>query len=395
MDQSIKHFQGYTLHSTYLGKEQLFITAHVNGETDSYQDICESIYHQIGESVHKAGMHIVLERIFGNLNVRGGILEARRRALESSGESPYDPVTFVQGRPVINPDFAGIQLRAVRPTQPDRIWKISMNGEPFGQGWRRNGTTYLLLQNIHGASEQGDNSRKAQTARMFDRTLEILKTQGADYRHVVRTWIYLSKILDWYGEFNEVRNLKYQAFSLIQDPSEDKSTAERIYLPASTGIEGDNPASACGTMDVLALIQNDNSHTEIIPITGKKQRSAFRYGSAFSRAMALREEDATQILLSGTASIDESGETVYKGDTRAQILKTLEVIGALLGTEGADLKNIAKATVFLKNRHDYELYLKTMEESGLPHLPAVVVEADVCRHDLLFELDAVAVLKQT
>ena len=40
---------------------------------------------------------------------------------------------------------------------------------------------------------------------MFHKTNVILEEHGFVYRDVVRTWIYLSRILDWYGEFNRLR----------------------------------------------------------------------------------------------------------------------------------------------------------------------------------------------
>ncbi|MBN1782778.1 hypothetical protein JW948_16700 [bacterium] len=390
----IEKLNGYTLYTSRVGKEQFFFTAAVNPQVDDH-DVCRDIYRHVTEKIHQENMHMVLERIFGNLDAETQLLEARRQGIESGGESPSDPFTFIQGHPIGSSGLAGIQIRAVKPSAPDKIWRITHENEPCGQAWRRNDTTYILIQNIHGAAATGDNSRKAQTERMFDRAMSILRDQGATYRHVVRTWIYLEDILDWYGLFNEVRNEKYHDFGLIHDTRDDRRIAEKIYLPASTGIHGINHVRASGTMDVFAIVQGDASCTEIIPITGEKQNSAFRYGSAFSRAMTIREADATQILVSGTASIDEEGNTVYKNDTRAQILKTFEVIDALIGREHAALSDIAKATVFLKNARDHELYLKTLDECGLPDLPAVVVQADVCRDDLLFELDAVATLDRS
>ena len=383
---------GYHLYTHLLGQEQLLITACVMKNTDNAA-VCESIYEKIGRKIHERGMHMVLERIFGDLSIENQILAARRTGLEKGGESAADPVTYIQGRSLINNGLAGLQVRAVRPSRPDKIWTIEHEGEIHGQGWRRNGTTYLLIQNIHGGQTQGGQSRREQTFRMFERVRTILESQGATYRNVVRTWIYLSHILDWYPVFNEVRNDRYQAYGLIQDQGSDRARAEKIYLPASTGIEADNAAGTSGTMDVLAVVNGPDAHAEIFPISGLKQKSAFRYGSAFSRAMVIREPDATQILVSGTASIDDAGNTVYKGDMRSQILKTFEVVDALISTEGAALNHIVKSTVFLKNRNDLDIYLKTLDETGVKNFPAVLVQADVCRHDLLFELDAVAVME--
>jgi enamine deaminase RidA (YjgF/YER057c/UK114 family) len=159
-------------------------------------------------------------------------------------------------------------------------------------------------------------------------------------------------------------------------------------MPASTGIEGDNPAGSAGTMDVFAVIPSDGHTVEIEPVTGKKQKSAYRYGSAFSRAMRITETDCTHILVSGTASIDEKGDTVFLGDTRAQMQKTIEIVNALIQTRGATLANICDATVFLKDAKDIAIWREVSKAKGLDKMPQVCMVADVCRDDLLFELDA-------
>ena len=251
-----------------------------------------------------------------------------------------------------------------------------------------------MLQNMNGFSEGQKNDRREQTKRMFDRTLKLLRKEGASFKNVVRTWIYLSDILEWYGDFNVERNAKFQEFGLLHNDSDEKSQAENIYLPASTGIFGYNPLGAANAMDVFAVIPQNENAMIIEPTSGLKQKSPYRYGSAFSRAMNVKESDVTYILLSGTAAIDDQGNSLYPGDTCAQIKKTFEIVEALISKEGASLDDICKATVFLKRSEDHSIYLKTVSELGLENLPAVCVVADVCRDDLLFELDAgVALVK--
>ena len=81
-------------------------------------------------------------------------------------------------------------------------------------------------------------------------------------------------------------------------------------------------------MDILAIIPQMDNKIKFEQVSGKKQKSPFRYGSAFSRAMKIIETGITTILLSGTASIDDAGHTVYVDDTKKQIIKTMEVVEA-------------------------------------------------------------------
>jgi enamine deaminase RidA (YjgF/YER057c/UK114 family) len=119
-----------------------------------------------------------------------------------------------------------------------------------------------------------------------------------------------------------------------------------------------------------------------------KQKSPYRYGSAFSRSIIIRDNNLTYIMLSGTAAIDDQGKSLYPGDTRAQTRKTIDVVEALIAKEGGKLRDICEATAFLKRAEDISIYDKVIAEYGLENMPAICVVADVCRDELLFELDA-------
>src|SRR5579871_5417441 len=62
---------------------------------------------------------------------------------------------------------------------------------------------------------------------------------------------------------------------------------------------------------------------------------AYDYGSAFSRGMRIELNGVTILLISGTASIDDQGQTVHVGDLRAQVRRTYDNISKLLASEGA------------------------------------------------------------
>jgi enamine deaminase RidA (YjgF/YER057c/UK114 family) len=250
-----------------------------------------------------------------------------------------------------------------------------------------------MLQNIDGRgpssgpSSGPSNGRAAAAESMFRQAERLLRSHGASYRDVARTWIYIDDILGWYDEFNHARNRCYSDVGFLGNPS-DEEQAERLFLPASTGIAGKNPAGASAVMDVFAVHGNSGGSIRMRPISGTRQRSPFRYGSAFSRAMVVEEPDLKLILVSGTASIDEEGKTVFAGDAAAQIRHTLDVVSALIAGEGASLQDLCEATVFLKRSGDFPLYLEEAGRFGISEAPSVNIVADVCRADLLFELDA-------
>jgi enamine deaminase RidA (YjgF/YER057c/UK114 family) len=65
----------------------------------------------------------------------------------------------------------------------------------------------------------------------------------------------------------------------------------------------------------------------------------------------------------------------------------------LLGQEGAGLADICAATVFVKRPEYAEVFRQVAADRGLADLPAVCVVADVCREELLFEIDAEAIVR--
>jgi enamine deaminase RidA (YjgF/YER057c/UK114 family) len=392
--RAIYRGDSFTINETMIGDHQVYLTASVTGKDSNQQKICQQIYRQILEILARDKMEIVHERLFGSIALKDDILAVRNNILSRDHHEQELPFTYIQGQPHWGLGFAGVQLRAVNPVKNgDIIWTIYDGDVPCGRGWRRNGTTYLMLQNIHGltAVNEGQKDYREQARLMFEKANTLLVNQGASYLNVVRTWIYLKDILQWYTDFNQVRNKIYQQFKLI--PSHDnQQLPEGIYLPASTGIMGDNALNAASVMDVLAIIPGSTNNIIIKHETGVRQKSPYRYGSAFSRAVRISEQDITHVMLSGTAAIDEAGHSLFPGDARGQIQKTLEVIEKLVEEEGASLSDICEATVFLKRPEDIDEYYRIVSDWSLTDLPSVIVIADICRSELLFELDAVVAL---
>jgi enamine deaminase RidA (YjgF/YER057c/UK114 family) len=222
-------------------------------------------------------------------------------------------------------------------------------------------------------------------ASTLDAAEELLAREGCSFRDVARTWFYLRDILDWYGSFNAVRNAAFRRMGLMGPGGEG-------MIPASTGIEGRNPRGGWCTLDLLALQPKGGGHAPMERLRNRKQNEATEYGSAFARAMEVVLGDARYVFVSGTASIDDHGSTVHVGDFETQAAYTLEAVQALLESAGARLRDVAQATAFLKNPVDARAFERVVGRSGVADAPLVTAVADVCREDLLFEIDAVAVV---
>ena len=127
---------------------------------------------------------------------------------------------------------------------------------------------------------------------------------------------------------------------------------------------------------------------------------AFAYSrpSSFSRGMRIELPGASMLFLSGTASIDEEGRTLYAGDFVAQLLRTYRNLTELLRAEGAGWRDVVRTTCYLRDiERDYELFNRTrtafLADAGCDPLPAsTAIQAHLCRSDLLVEIEAIAVL---
>ena len=122
--------------------------------------------------------------------------------------------------------------------------------------------------------------------------------------------------------------------------------------------------------------------------------------SSFSRGLRLDLGDYRLLIISGTASVDELGETAHIGDFRAQCWRTYRNITSLLEAEGASWKDVVKCTCYLRDiERDYEEFNKIRTAFfrwlELDPLPASVgIQARLCRENLLVEIEALAILKK-
>jgi enamine deaminase RidA (YjgF/YER057c/UK114 family) len=117
------------------------------------------------------------------------------------------------------------------------------------------------------------------------------------------------------------------------------------------------------------------------------------YGADFSRGMRVTTEHRDVIYVSGTASIDAEGQVLHIGDLPGQADRMLYNIQHLLARQGAELRHVVSAIVYLKRPADLPLMLEACGRSGLlPEIPATFCVADVCRPEWLCEMEAIAVL---
>ena len=123
------------------------------------------------------------------------------------------------------------------------------------------------------------------------------------------------------------------------------------------------------------------------------------YGSAFPRGLRVDlPGGVTHLVISGTASVGQNGETLYAGDFRAQLWRTYRNLTRLLENEGATWHDVVRTTCYLRDiERDYPEFNSVRNEFfhalGLNPFPASTgIQARICRSDLLVEIEALAIL---
>lgn len=291
-----------------------------------------------------------------------------------AAQGSSEPVAWLQGDACKDGNMYSTQAVAISGMNP-RV--VQFDGRNAGTVYEDAHARYCRLRCIRPRNPAA--SRAQQALSVFESVKEALASAGFRFNDIIRTWIYMDHLLDWYGEFNAVRTDYFKANGIF----------DRL-VPASTGIGAGNPFGAAIVMDVLAVQPKDGQLT-VCEVESPMQNPALDYKSSFSRAVELACPTHRSLMISGTASIDPDGKTVYQGDSENQIRLTLEVVKAILDSRGMGWGDLFRGIAYFKDMNDLPVYRRIAAELGIPRFPLAVSHADVCRHDLLFEIEVDAV----
>jgi enamine deaminase RidA (YjgF/YER057c/UK114 family) len=365
---------------------EFHITATVEGRAPAWA-AAEELFSRVAELLVERKIQPIQEKLYGSTAVRDEVLKRRDAALRLHGLDRTMPVTWLQGTPLQGYEFVGLQIWGVAPADGEACVKTVENPSTGrGRLWEGRGFQMLYLPSIRGTLPTGPLAAgpSAQAQQVFANIGHGLGAHGFRYPQVVRTWIYVARLLDWYGDLNRVRTAHYRKVGLGVEGGP--------AFPCSTGIQCRSDDEEC-IADVLALESDGPAFASAVPVRcSPRQDSSFNYGSAFSRGMVLEIEGRRTVHVSGTASINMAGESTHIGDAECQSLETLMSIAAILEQQGGGLKDITSATLFCKNHAAWEAWRRVTKLLQIPSFPKVCVQADVCRANLLVEMEAVAVI---
>lgn len=319
------------------------------------------------------GALVVRQEIFGALAAREEVLQTMRSQL---GAVDW-PVTYVEGGSCRGNILSGLHVFAMAGTP---VETVRLGGRPVGRTFSDKWARYVLLGDVRASDVS--LSKPDQARQTYENMEAALGQAGMNMAHVVRTWLFLDDILSWYGPLNTVRTEFYQQRGMF----------DRL-VPASTGVSGKNAvgaAMAAGTWAVERLNGTFTAHEVASP----KQCAATQYGSSFSRAVELITPAFRHLTISGTASIEPGGKSVGD-DIETQIDLTMEVMRAILVSRGMDYSDASRVTAYFKHPQDVKHFDSWRKQNGLQDWPIVCTEADICRDELLFEIELDALVAST
>lgn len=239
----------------------------------------------------------------------------------------------------------------------------------------------------------------------FEMIQALLTKEGMDFSDIVRQWNYLGGITRE-NKINEIITTNYQIFNEIRHKFYSTHRKTGIF-PAATGI---GTKFSQVSIDICAIRAiNNNCHT--IAINNPNQVDAHQYDQhvlegmplhaqaqkhppEFERAVLLVAPEHGRLFISGTASI-VGQKTIGVGDIQKQTLTTIANIGQLthishlqhcypLLPQGSFHYSLLR--VYVKNMQDLETVSAICNEK-FAGIPVSYVVADVCRDDLLMEIE--------
>jgi enamine deaminase RidA (YjgF/YER057c/UK114 family) len=329
------------------------------------------MFGNLGRFIRQNKARIVSQDVFGRCQLHTHGLQA----LEYACGPILWPVTWVEGDGTSGIALTGTQVYALSGAAAELI---RLDETVVGCTFEDDDAKYCLLGDLRPSNVSA--SRPRQACQTLEKMEAALKRAGMDFSNVVRTWFYIDKILSWYGQFNKVRT--------------DFFTERGIFnhvVPASTGIGAGNCAGLALVGEAFA-VKPKKKNVSVTAVDSPLQCPAPKYNSSFSRAVELALSDHRRLYISGTASIQPGGATAHVGRCEKQIDLTMRVVHAILKSRKMDWKDLSRAIAYFKNMKDAPLLDRYCRENRLPPLPIAIAHGDICRDDLLFEIEADAVV---
>jgi len=261
------------------------------------------------------------------------------------------------------------------------------SGNTENIAWRRAGDLLYGVIELDEADFPGSatcSSLQAASAEAYRRIFRLL--DAAELPHLLRVWNYLAAInLETHGLE------RYRQFNIGRQDA---------FLECHRGATGNVPAAcAIGLAGGALSIAFMAGKAPAVPLENPRQVSAYNYPAdygprspTFSRG-ALGYLPGQEILfISGTASI-VGHQTVHPGDVAGQCRECIANIAAVLGEANRQRRSAPFALdelvyrVYVRDAGDFQTIRATLA-SLIGSADVLYLQADICRQDLLLEIEA-------
>lgn len=325
----------------------------------------DAMFKAMAAIMHREDVMVLTQFVFGGTELRNSGV-----ASIEGGMGPLNwPVTWIEGEGASEPFLTGTQIHAVSGC---KVRAIRLGKSVIGNLFEDDDAQYCILGDLRPDPSLPREAQVENTFRIIEEALDVC---GMDFSNVARTWFYLEDINSWYDGFNRVRTGFFEKRGVFDH-----------MVPASTGIGVMNHAGAAVVADVYA-VKPKSDKVAVFAVPSPLQCPALDYKSSFSRAVEIDTTDQRLLMISGTASIAPAGETVFLDDTAGQIQKTMEVVEAILKSRNMDWSDATRAIAYFTQVEDAYLLDEYCREHGLPDMPIATAHGEICRPDLLFELE--------
>ncbi|MEZ2293709.1 Rid family hydrolase [Variovorax sp. RCC_210] len=311
-------------------------------------------------------------------------------ALATHGKAPFAALGYGTPHGVAWMPTVNARVLSTQGAMAD-VWHVSgphiESGTTGIARWRTDGHWLLGAIDLNEAAEQQGLAELAHRA--YRDLFKTLDQAGAP--HLQRIWNYLPQINADGGGLE-----RYRQFNLGR---------QEAFLEAGrAAFEGAPAACALGIHQGSLSIRFLAGQQAPLPLENPRQVSAYRYpetygprSPTFSRAALADIGDGNiALFISGTASI-VGHETVHHGDVLEQTRETLRNLQAVV--DAANARGTAKfalaeldCVVYVRHPSDTEAVRSVLEDTLGADAPmarhAVYLEADICRADLLVEIEA-------
>lgn len=252
---------------------------------------------------------------------------------------------------------------------------------------------------ISGACGDVNDNIYDQSCSSFEKIQQIFDAEGMTLNNIVRQWNYIERIVhiekdrQHYQDLNDARSSYYKKVNWTDG------------YPAATGIG----MQFGGIIIDLNAIQLKDDSVNIKPINNNLQIAAHAYSKGlllgektlkstpkFERAKAVSSKDATTVYISGTAAIRGEQSLIGVG-MKEQTKITMENIENLICDQTleesfikiGDKLNLRILRVYIKDEVNLSIATEFMQ-SNYANIPTSYLLADVCRTELIIEIEGVA-----